>query len=286
MAVGAFDPEQYKAGQRRTWDDASSGWVKWWSKFEVGFGPISERILGLAELQPGQQVLDIATGIGEPALTAARQVGPTGRVLGIDISPQMLALAQQRAGAAGLANAEFRVADAEALDLPAASFDAALCRLGLMFLPNLPGALTGIRRVLRPGGRLAAAVWSTPDQVPSATVPMKVLKEMTAMAPPPPGAPGLFSLSEPGLLEQRLEEAGFQAVRTERLRFNLIMESAEAYLQMLRDTAGVIVNVVGQEPAERQDQIWQAIADGSRQYADPDGRIHFPAEVIVAVAQA
>lgn len=280
-----FDPQQFKERQRQAWDQAAPGWKKWDADFVDAFGPISEAILAAADLHPGDQVLDIATGTGEPALTAARLVGPSGRVLGTDISPQMLAVAEERAAKAGAHNVSFQVADAEALNLPPGSFDVALCRLGLMFLPNLPGALAGIREVLRPGGKLVAAVWSTPDKHPSASLAMRVMQEMITVPPPPPGSPNIFSLAAPGLLEQRLKEAGFRSVRCEPVAFTLTLESANAYVELLQDTAGVI-NLVQKETPERQAEVWRAISDAARAYATPDGRIRFPAEVLIGVGVA
>ena len=138
MTTPPFDPVQYKTTQRQEWDSASSGWNKWWSLIEQAMQPASDRLVALAELQPGQRVLDVATGIGEPAVTAARRVGPGGQVVGTDLSSEMLIIARERVSALGLKNLTFRQVDAEALDFPENSFDAVLCRFGLMFLPICP----------------------------------------------------------------------------------------------------------------------------------------------------
>ena len=159
MSTPTFDPQSYKARQRDDWGTAAEGWRKWWPVIERTMRPVSDRLLDLARVQPAHRVLDVATGTGEPAITAARRVSPTGQVLATDQAPQMLTIGRERAERLGLANVEFREMDAETLDLPPQSFDAILCRCGLMFLPDLGQALGRMRQLLVPGGWLAAAVW-------------------------------------------------------------------------------------------------------------------------------
>ena len=144
----AFNSEDFKAQQRQMWDNAAAGWQTWWETIERGAQKVSDKIVELAEIKPGDKVLDIATGIGEPAVTAARKVMPDGKVVATDISPQMLANAKTRAKSLGLDGIiEFRESDGEKLDLlePRARFDAILSRWGLMFFPNLPAALVRIK---------------------------------------------------------------------------------------------------------------------------------------------
>jgi len=130
-------PGKYKAGQRRDSSSAAAGWKYWWETLETALAPVSKRMIELAQLHARQRVLDVATGIGEPALTAARVVGPAGHVTATDIAPGMLEIARERAEEAGLTNVEFVEADAETIDFPEGSFDAVLCRFGRMFLPNV-----------------------------------------------------------------------------------------------------------------------------------------------------
>src|ERR671919_3118073 len=144
-----IDPERYKAGQRQGWNCVASGWQKWWKTTETASEKVSKRLIELAAVKQGSRVLDIATGIGEPSITAAHQVGNSGHVLAIDISSQMLSIAKQRAISLGLQQIiEFREGDIEAVDLPVSRFNAALCRFGLMFLPNLKAGLSNIYRSL------------------------------------------------------------------------------------------------------------------------------------------
>src|SRR5258706_7484342 len=145
MGNAQFDPSAIKAEQRAQWSAAAQGWRKRLAVLEQGAQSLSDRLMELAHVAPGQRVLDVATGIGEPAMTAARWVGPSGAVLAIDQAPQMLAVARERMQAAGIRTVEFIEGDAEAATLPLDSFDAVVCRWGLMFFPDPVGALARFR---------------------------------------------------------------------------------------------------------------------------------------------
>src|SRR5215831_19461365 len=152
-----FDPIAFKARQREQWSEVAQGWRKRWAAFEQGAQPLSDRLMELAHIAPGQRVLDVATGIGEPAMTAARQVGPGGSVVAIDQAPQMLAVARERLQEAGIGNVEFVEGDAEAVPLPLDAFDAVVSRWGIMFFHDPVGTLARLRSSLAPGGWLAIA---------------------------------------------------------------------------------------------------------------------------------
>jgi SAM-dependent methyltransferase len=158
-----FDPVEFKQNIRTEWRSAADGWRRW---LDVVEGPEggqrhSARLIELAELRPGDRVLDVGGGYGEPSLSAARVVGPEGRVVCTDISAEMLATARERADAASLSNIEFIESDAEELVLEEGSFAAVLSRATLMFLPDVAGTLKRLHRFLEPGGRLAASVWGS-----------------------------------------------------------------------------------------------------------------------------
>lgn len=179
MIKGNFNPDEFKINQRRSWDSVASGWQKWWKTIEIGAHKVSDRLVELAEIRAGQRVLDIATGIGEPAITAGKIVGKKGHVTATDISTEMLAIGKERARSLGLQDiVEFVQSDAEYLRLGAnETFDAILCRWGLMFLPNLDIALSNICRLLVSGGKLAAAVWSEPSKVPFINLSMDIARK-------------------------------------------------------------------------------------------------------------
>lgn len=286
MTEPRFNPQQFKERQQRDWDTVSGGWEKWWETLESGAGHVSRRLLELAEVDPGQRVLDIATGIGEPALSAARRVGPGGRVVAVDQAAGMLAIARRRATAAGLENVDFLSADGELLNGIEPGFDAVLCRWGLMFFPDVPATLGRIHTLLKPGGRLAAAVWSTAERVPSISLSMRVVREQLQAPPPPPDMPGPFSLADPAGLERALQAAGFRDVRFERLQVAFRLPTAEAYTAFTRDVSAPLVALVAEQPPERQAEIWDAVTEAARGYEVPGGGIQMENECLCVAASA
>ncbi|MBO0781305.1 MAG: class I SAM-dependent methyltransferase, partial [Ktedonobacteraceae bacterium] len=173
------------------------------------FGEATRLMLEAAELAPGDHVLDIAAGTGDQSLLAAQQVGPAGTVLATDIAAEMLKEAARLAEQGGFTNITTRVMNAEQLDLTDQTFDAVICRLGLMLISHQQEALWEILRVLKPGRKLAALVWSTPDRHPLLSIPLAIVTKYVAM---PAHSPNPFSLAGSGVFEQALREAGFREV--------------------------------------------------------------------------
>ena len=208
-----FDPIQYKTSTRQQWEDAAEAWHRWGPTLEVWLGGATERMLDAAGVGRSSRVLDVAAGAGGQSIAAARRVGPGGRVVATDISPTILSYAARVAAEAGLSNVETLEADGEALDgLAAGSFDAVVSRVGLIYFPDRQRALAGMYRALRPGGRLAAIVYSTPDRNEFFSLPVSIIRDRAQLPPPQPGQPGPFSLGGPGVLEAELAAAGFREV--------------------------------------------------------------------------
>jgi len=193
-----FNPDKFKVDQRKSWDSVARGWQKWWQTFENGAQHVSDRLIELAGIRPGNRVLDIATGIGEPAVSAAKVVGKGGHVTATDMSTEMLAIAEERSRSLGLDDImNFKQSDAENLQLGTNhTFDAILCRWGLMFLPNLSNALVKIHQMLLPGRKLAVAVWSEPSKVPLINIPMSTAREYLRDSLVGQAVPGPFSLAD------------------------------------------------------------------------------------------
>jgi SAM-dependent methyltransferase len=287
MGDSSFDPVEYKAQQREGWDKVAAAWRKWWGTFERGGQAVSDRLVELAQIRAGQRVLDVATGIGEPAVTAARRVGPGGRVVATDLSLQMLAIARQRAADLGLDNVEFHPMDAEAPDLPERTFDAVLSRWALMFFPEPEAVVTTLRRLLIPGGCLAVAVWDVAPKVPIINLRMEAMIDVLGLTPPPPGTPGPFRLADPRSLEHMLTENGFTEVRIERLTAVFDFESVETFTRFQQDVGGPRVPTLADQPPERQDEFWQAVTEGVRPYATgAGGSVRLPNEVICVAAHS
>ncbi len=285
MSTQPFDAVRYKAGQRREWDTAAPGYMDWGLVLAPQFQPVSERMLELADIQPGQRVLDVATGIGEPAGTAARRVGLSGHVIATDLAPQMLALGRELAAELGLQNIDFREMDAEAPDLPEQSFDIILCRFGLMYLPNPQVALERLHTLLVPGGRLIAAVWGPPQKVPFARWPMEVAIRVLQVPAPPPQMPGPFNLADPHRLEQLLTQAGFTAVHTEPMLLTLEWASVDDYIRFQQAILTGFNTMLAKFPVERQAEIWQAISEAAQQFITPDGTCRTENELILMVGR-
>lgn len=245
---------------------------------------VSDRLVELAELRPRQRVLDIGTGIGEPAITASRRVGPAGYVLATDQSPQMLAIARERAGILQLANLDFQEFDAEAIAFPDSSFDAILSRFSLMFLPDVADVLTRIRLMLMPGGKFAAAVWDVAARVPMFSFALDLARNVFRLPPPPAGMPSIFGLAE-GILEQAMNQAGFVKVHAEPLRCVLELPSAEAFKQLLRDVNVPLVNILNMQPEEGQAEYWRVFTVALQKYVTADGSIHMPGTAICVAGQ-
>jgi len=284
MSIQSFDPNLYKDRQRRLWDSVADGWEKWWPAQEEMLQCVSDRLVDLAGILPGHLVLDVGTGIGEPAITAGRRVGPAGYVVATDQSRQMLAVAQKRADTYGLENLEFREMDAERIKFPDGSFDSILSRFSLMFLPALFSFLTKTRRMLAPGGRFAASVWGVASKVPMASLAFDLAREMFHLPPPPAEAPSLFGLAG-GALERALSHSGFTDVHAEEMTCTLKLSSAETLVQFLRDVNVPLVAMLENQSAGQQAEYWQALATAAQAYTAQDGSINLPNTVICAVGR-
>ena len=189
-----FDPAKYKEATREQWQAAAKAWNDWGPLLRVWLGPATELMLDMAKIGPGSRVLDVAAGAGDQSLQTAARVGPNGYVLATDISSKVLEFAARNARAAGYANVETKVLDAENLDVPEASFDAVISRVGLIYFPDQQKALAGMRRALKPGGRVATIVYSTAESNQFFSIPVAIIRRRAALAAPLAGQPGPFSL--------------------------------------------------------------------------------------------
>jgi SAM-dependent methyltransferase len=268
---------------REQWSESAQPWNKWWRVFEEGAQSINEHLVELAQLAPGNRVLDLATGLGEPAVTAAQRVGPRGSVVGLDLAAPMLGFASERARAAGLANLACVQGDAQQLPFADRSFDAALSRWGVMLVPEPRRAISEARRVIRDGARFAAAVWSFPERVPMIAIAGRVAIRELGLEPPPPDAPGPLRMGRPGRLEEELEGAGLREVRGESIRVTFEYASAQQYVAMQRELSGMLRKELAKRDAATAERLSAALVREISAYAGPDGRIRLDNEVHLAV---
>jgi enediyne biosynthesis protein CalE5 len=280
-----MDPAVWKRQQREQWSNVAQGWRRRWAAFERGAQPLSDRMMELAHVAPGHRVLDVATGIGEPAMTAARLVGPSGRVVAIDQASQMLEVARERLQAAGIGTVEFVEGDAEAVPLPPDPFDAVVSRWGLMFFHHPVDTLARLRNSLVPGGWLTVAVWGEPSQVPIISLPFSVFSRELSQPPSPPRGPNPFALSEPAKLEQVLRDAGFANVRCEPFTVTFEFASVDEFLGHLGDVSAPIRMIMATLGPLEQAEFWKKLAEAAARFADADGVIRLPNACLVAAGQ-
>jgi SAM-dependent methyltransferase len=277
-------PPNFKDAVRDQWTHAAVVWRQWHPKFVALSHEITGLLCDAADLRPGQQVLDLAGGTGEPGISAAAAVAPEGTVTCTDFVPEMVAAAEAHAKDAGRTNMTFRQVDAEDIPFGDASFDRVISRFGIMFPPDTAQALSEIKRVLRPGGLVAFATWQAADRNPWFSAVNGKLSERGVLTPPPPGMPTPFRFATPGSLPAALEQAGFSAVNEQArdAAFNW-PGPPEEYLQFQMATLPAIRRAIEEaDPALRESVTADCLAALNEHY---DGTsTNFTARVFIVTA--
>jgi SAM-dependent methyltransferase len=280
----AFDPAAYKQAVKEEWGRAAQGWHEWIPAINAWLDTATETMLNQAEVALGSRVIDIAAGDGGQSISAAERVGLSGEVLATDIAPEFVDLATSVATKLGLPQLKAEVMDAEALKRPDGCFDAAICRLGLMYLPDLHKGLLEIRRVLRTGGRLSAIVFTTAEKTPFFSIPVKMIRQKRGLPTPEPGQPGPFSLGTPGLLAESIKAAGFLSVHEQVVEAPLRFSSAEECVRWRREASGTMQQMLSGLDDEAKEAIWIEVTDTMRQFESTDG-FASPCELLICSAQ-
>lgn len=262
----------FKASMRSQWDSAAAGWNAHSADIRAWLQKPTDAMCRMAGLRPGARVLDVAAGSGDQTLAVAQAVGAQGHVLATDLSPAIVALARDNAALAGFAQVETRVADGEDLGVPEASFDAAVCRLGLMFFPDPLRGLREMHRALRPGGGVCTMVFSRPEKNPCLTILMSTaLKHAGLPARDPFLAGGLLSLGQPGHIDALFNSAGFQDVATIALDAVFRLPSVDHYLAFVRGSASPVLHVLGKLDAAAAEAAWREMRERLMVFTTPDG---------------
>ncbi len=277
-----FDAAKYKTTTREQWEAAAEAWHRWAPTLRNWLGPATDRMLDLAGVASGARVLDVAAGAGDQTLQIASRVGPGGSVLATDISPAILAFATAGAERAGLGHVTTHAMDGEQLELDDATFDVVVSRIGLIYFPDQQRALSEMRRVLVPGGRVAAIVYSTAMQNGFFSAPVAVVRRHAQLGAPLPGQPGPFSLGGPGVLEEAFAKAGFSEIRAERIQAPLCMESAAACLRFEQESFGALHQMLSSLDRAGRDAAWQDVGRSLGEF-ERDGAFVGPCELVVAV---
>lgn len=280
------DPDAYRAALHEQWERSAAGWERRREQIQRFNAPLSLRLIEGIDPQPGQTVLELAAGPGDTGLMAAELVAPAGKLIQTDAVEPMLDVARRRAAALDIGNVEFKVVDAEWIDLPTASVDAVLCRFGFMLLADAAAALRETRRVLRPGGRVALAVWDVPERNRWITALADAMVAEGLFPPRDPGAPGMFSLAPPERLRTRLIEAGFYDVEVETLALDYAYEDLDDWWELSLDCGRPLAKAVAAADPDRVAAARQRAESELAGYRHDDGTVHVPAHPIVAVAGA
>lgn len=280
------EADAQRAGMLALWERAAPGWARRAERVrEIGM-PVSAWMIEQLSLQPGQRVLELGAGPGDTGFLAAELVKPGGSVLCSDASEAMLEVARARAQELGIDNVEFRQLELEWIDLETASVDAVLCRWALMLLLDPAAALRESRRVLRPGGRVAVAVWDRAEENPWATIPSQVLVKLGYAQPPDAGGPGMFALAGAGRLQELLEAAGFVELVVESLELTRTQSSVEQYLDETLDLSRPFAETFEGLDDEGREAVSRGIAEHAAPFGAADGSLRLPARSLVAAASA
>jgi SAM-dependent methyltransferase len=276
-----FDPVKYKETTREQWQEAAKAWHRWGPTLEEWLGQATEIMLDMVGIGLGSRVLDVAAGAGGQTIAAARRVGPDGYVLATDISSNILEFTANSAHQAGLSNVETCVMDGESLEeLEEGSFDAVISRVGLIYFPNQQKALAGMRRALKPGGKIAAVVYSTPENNTFFSIPISIIRRRAQLPPPLPGQPGPFSLGNPRVLEEVFKSAGLIEVHSQVLSAPLHLPSAAECVRFERESFGALHQMLSGLDDTQREAAWAEIEQELRKFEGPDG-FQGPCELVV-----
>jgi ubiquinone/menaquinone biosynthesis C-methylase UbiE len=279
---------------REEWNAAAPGWKKYRKDMLQWLEPVSDKLMKSSQISPGQTVLDVATGTGQPALTIAEKiVGPIGRVIGVDLSPEMLEVAKEEAAYQGLTNVAFQIVKDESLSMFSDdTFDAVVCRNGLMFMPDPVKALKAFRRILKTGGKASVTVWGSPDKSPVMAALMKTISKhvidlkLLPSAVAPSGKPGgAFSISSVDMLRDAFLKAGFSTFNAEKIEVTVAQtDTAEQLWQGMTEVTGFLVILLSKLPDEKKLAIKNDVIESLGKMFSSGGPVKLTGELILGTA--
>ena len=282
----AVDAEEVRERSRAMWERAAAGWGRRQEDLRRWAAPVSQWLVEAIHPQPGHRVLELAAGPGETGFLAAELIKPGGTLICSDQSEAMLEVARARAAELGLDNVEFKPIDAEWIDADLASLDGVLCRWGYMLMADPAAALRETRRVLRPGGRVALAVWDRPDLNPWATMTPIELVERGLTPPPDPEAPGMFALADRDKLTGLLDEAGFTEIEIDSVPLERRSASFDEMWDVQLDCAAPIAALLEGLDDDQSAEVRAAVQRRYEPFTAADGSLVVPGSTVVAAASA
>ena len=268
------------------WRSVAGGWERRRELIWTTTRPVAERLVDLLEPRPGQVILELAAGPGDTGFSALPRLLPGGRLVTTDVAPEMLDAARRRAAELGLEDVSFAVEDAAALTFDDDAFDGILCRWGLMLIPDMDAAAAEMRRVARPGGRVALAVWASPGANEWMTASGRAALELGLTEPPDPEAPGPFRLSGEGALEGVLSGAGLSVQAIEDVPLMWHASSVDEWWEISTDMSRLLALLRAQLTDDQLADVRQAAERRLARYLGPDGTLAVPSLARVAVATA
>ena len=267
------------------WRTTAPFWTKHRATIRTMFAPLTEALIEDASIGAGQQVLDIAGGAGEPSLTIAERVGPMGAVTCTDAVAEMVAAAENEAQRRGLTNLTFRECVADSLSFESNSFDAVVCRLGVMFFPDPLAALREMLRVAKPGGLVSLAVWHKDELNPFTHLVTRVMSRYVESPPPDPDAPNAFRFAELGKLASILRLAGAGDVHERAFRFQIeAPTSPSEYWQLRAETSDTLRAKLAKLSVDQVLRVQQEVGEAAGKFF-PNNRMNFPAQMIIVTGK-
>ncbi len=273
----------YREVSLASWESSAAGWAYWSRRLSEAAREVTEWLVRKVDPQPSDTILELAAGTGETGYHAAERKDV--RLITTDFAEAMLDEARRRAEELGIENAEFRVLDAEEMDLPDDSVDAVLCRYGYMLMADATAALRETRRVLRPGGRVAFATWGRPERN-DWTMFARILVERGLLQRPQPGTPGILGLPEAAVVEPLLREAGFRGVEADVIDFVLDFPGFDGYWDFVMRGAGAVAPIFAAMSADELADYQCELAERVGPFLRPDGELALPASTLVVAATA
>ena len=261
-----FDANTFKVSTRAQWNAVADRWNAWGPLLDAWLGPATETLLDMCGVTTGSDVLHIAGGSGQDAMQSARRVGPTGRVVSTDFSEELTKIAAQNFEVSGLAHVSAATMDGEAIDMTGDPFDVVLSPVGLIFFPDQRGSVQSQMAALKPGGRVGALVYATPQECRFFSDPVGIIRRHAGLPAPAPGMPGPFSLGQPGAIETLFEEAGLKQVRTEKIGAPVLLASARECLRFEQESFGALHQMLSALDNDARTAAWKDVETAFEQF--------------------
>jgi SAM-dependent methyltransferase len=277
------EPSEFKRASHAVWEAMAPGWEERQGWFESAARPVTERMLEVLQARPGETILELAAGTGIVGFTALGALGGDTRLIVSDFAAAMVETERRQGARLGFDRVEYRVLDAEALDLPDESVDGVLCRWGYMLFGDPARALSETHRVLRAGGHVSCAVFAGPEKNPWAAVPMSVIVECGHLPPPEPGQPGIVALADTARLKQLFTDAGLTGPQIEEVPYVFPFTGEDDYWRFLTDVAGAISMALARLDEDARAEVRTKLVERLEPFRTGEG-LDLPAVSLVAAA--